>query len=165
MKRSTQPRAEQPAEQPEESGNVQLENGLVPSAFIKKLRQTFLSPEGLAKLWTPEFASSSASNRKALIGADIASAFRSLFQRNETHGSAAPEPGGPGSAAKLMKELLEGPAGDWPDGETFPIPEGFMKETFRRYEVGSIVPILMEAFHRRNPGGDPADFPPSKPRH
>jgi hypothetical protein len=162
MKRSTQPRAEQPAAESEE---VQLEQGMVPSAFVKKLRQTFLSPEGLAKLWTPDFASPGASNRKALIVADIASAFRSLFLRNETHGSAAPEPGAPGSAAKLVKELLEGPASDWPDGETFPIPEGFSRESFRRYEVGCLVPILMEAFHRRNPGGDPADFPPSKPRH
>jgi hypothetical protein len=161
MKRSTQPRAEQAAE---ESDEVQLENGMVPSAFITKLRETFLSPAGLAKLWTPDFTKLTSSNRKALIGADIASAFRSVFLRNETHGSAGAEPGGPGSAAKLMKELLEGPAEQWPDDETaFPIPEGFMKETFRRYEVGCSVPILMEAFHRRNPGGEPTDFPPSKP--
>jgi hypothetical protein len=142
---------------------VPLENGMVPSPFIAKLRETFLSPGGLAQLWTPEFTSLDASNRKALIGADIASAFRSLFLRNELHGSTNAEPGAPGSAAKLMKELIEVEAVDWPDGTTFAIPEGFEHDTFRRYEVGCAVAIMMEAFHRRNPGGEPTDFPPSKP--
>jgi hypothetical protein len=132
---------------------------MVASQFIVKLRDTFLSEDAIDNLWSPQFTDPDAPNRNALIAADIASAFRSLFMRNEAR--AAPEPGAVDSAAKRMKELIE--ETQWPENAAFPVPAPFNEDAFRRYEVGCAVAILMEAFHRGGPGGDPSNFPPTRP--
>jgi hypothetical protein len=160
MKSSMQAQVEQTEDPPAETPMV---NGLVASQFILKLRETFLSQEAHQDLWSNEFTNSSSNNRNALIAADIASAFRSVFMRNEE--GAAPEPGGEGSAARRMKALLDGEASAWPDDvEAFPVPEPFDHDKFRRYEVGCAVAVLMEAFHNNGAGaGGASDFPPTKP--
>jgi hypothetical protein len=159
MKSSMQPKIQSQTESSEETPMV---NGMVASKFIVKLRETFLSAEAKADLWSDAFANKATStNRNTLIAMDIASAFRSVFLRNED--LAAPEPGGEGSAARRMKQLLDGDAADWPNDDSFPVPEPYNRDAFRHYEVGCAVAILMEAFHKDGAGGEPTDFPPSKP--
>jgi hypothetical protein len=144
---------------------VTLVNGMADSAFIKKLREAFLSPATSLSLWNNEFADPTASNRTDLIAADIAGAFRSVFLRNENSAlKPAPEPGAANSATKLMEELLLDAAKEWPDDLTkFPVPAPYKVAAFRRYEIACAVSVMMHAFNKGGPGGDPANFPPTRP--
>lgn len=158
MRSSTQPQNEQPPDTP---GDAELDMGMVPSAFITKLRNEFISEEQRLKLWNTAFAPVDAPGRKSLIAADIASAFRSLFLATET--GADPETGATNSAAELVKKILE--ETQWPDGPTVPVPAPYASkpDQFRQYEAGCAVVIMMHAYHRRGPGGPPTDFPPTRP--
>jgi hypothetical protein len=158
MRPSTQPLGDQPQDTP---GDAELVMGMVPSAFITKLRSEFISEEQMRKLWNTAFAPAEARDRKKLIANDIASAFRSLFLATET--GADPETGVTNSAAELVKKILE--ETQWPDGPTVPVPAPFASrpDQFRRYEVGCAVVIMMHAYHRHGPGGPPTDFPPTRP--
>lgn len=164
MKSSIQPMVEQTEDPPEGPPMAEM----VPSQFIVRLRARFLSQEAHQELWSGDFADINALNRNALIAADIAAAFRSVFMRNEEGEDLAPESGGEGSAANRMKEFLldesEEGAAAWPDGEPFAVPDPYEHDSFRRYEVGCAAAVLMEAFHRSGPGGGiPTEFPPTKP--
>jgi len=144
----------QPLNNPPQSlpAEVNFVNGMVDSKFLKELREAFLSPAALSSLWNAQFTRSAAPNRKELIAADIAGAFRSVFMRNEVP-TLEPESGAANSATKLMKEVLLGDAKDWPrDLTKFPVPPPYRAAAFRRYEIACAVSIIMQAYNKHGPG-------------
>jgi hypothetical protein len=146
--------------QPGNPTELAMTDGLLDSAFIIKLRETFITDDAQENLWNEDFVDPDAADRKALIAADIASAFRSAFMRCEKH--ADPEPGTANSAAKMMAEVLE--ETDWPTNVAeFPVLGDFDAKAFRRYEVACAMYIIMQAYQRGNPGGGPTSLPPSRP--
>ena len=137
--------------------------GMVDSKFIAKLRTEFLGAAG-ATLWGPGFASPASPNLKAMIGADLADAFRSMFLvLEDTVNAPAPLPGTTDSATQRVASVIA--ATGWPDNDTnFAVPAEWDEadQVFRRYEIACAVNILLQAYNLHFPGGPP-EWPPHKP--
>jgi len=133
--------------------------GMLSSKFITRMRDAFLGPEGSAQLWGDDFADP---DDKQLIGEDLSTALRSMFLRLEIAPRPAPLPGTPGSATKLLAQLIT--ETNWPENDAdFPTPRPWGHDTFRRYEITCAVNILMRAYNLHGPGGPPT-WPPERPK-
>jgi hypothetical protein len=140
------------------SGSVSV-IGIIESEFLRKLREKFLGTNAMPQPWP----SAAATGMPSLAADEFVDAFRLLFMLKEDF-APIPSDGAPGSARKLLAELVEETG--WPDPQQCPVPAPWNVSTetdkFRRYEIACAVGIMMRAYDAPpgGVGGGSTPFPP-----
>ena len=134
--------------------------GMIDSEFIKKFRAKFLGTGATARPWPP----ASAVGMPSIAKDEFVDAFSLLFMLKEDF-APVPTDGAPGSARKLIQELIEETG--WPvDMDKAPIPAPWnvaeKADQFRRYEIGCALNLMMSAYDSPagGVGGGSTPFPP-----
>ena len=138
------------------TGTVKF-TGMIESPFIKAAREKFGLPPRTPRPWP----SNDALRDPQKMLEEFNDAFLALFMLKEDFKD-PPTGGKAGSAKKLIEDLVK--ATGWPDPEKIAVPAPWNSEDdidmFRRYEIGCVVQILMEAYHKAGTGGGSTPFPP-----
>jgi len=135
--------------------DIDPETGLVESEFLKQFRAKFVGAENPP--WPRE-----TTNTPMEFANEFVAVFRSLFMLLED--DVVPQVGPAHSAKQMIKELVD--ETHWPNGATIPVPAPWKPtraRAFRRYEIAAAITILMRAYDKGGPGGDPSGYPPQRP--